>query len=286
MPASRSAQIAFLYTAGPTQNDNHERLPRYFTAAGWQVCIDAHNAVGMRRGEVFIGREPAQNFDLIWPLGFGPQVGFLDRCELLRHLPQDRLVTPVDAWLSLHGKSVFPEFSPPSVVSAQLPALLDALADFGGRAVLKPLAGSYGRDVVLVEAPEQLEAAVAVGTDRVWMLQAYIEAISAGEIRTLVCGEAVLGSYLRRPRDGFHANLARDAEALPTELTGAAAQRVAEIHQHLLAQGVGFAAIDTVDEYLMEVNVANPGGLATLEALYDRDLGPALCRAIDAHRSR
>ena len=286
MPASRSARIAFLYTAGPHQSDNHERLPGYFAAAGWQVYLDAHRAIGMRHGDVFIGDEPATDFDLIWPLGFGPHVGFLDRCELLRHLPPGRLVTPVDAWLSLHGKSIFPEYSPPSVISAQLPALLDALAAFGGRAVLKPLAGSYGREVILAETPEQLEAAVAASTDRVWVLQAFVEAISAGEIRTLVCGDQVLGSYLRRPRGGFHANLARDAEALPAELTGAAAQRVAEIHARLLDQGVGFAAIDLVDGYLMEVNIANPGGLETLEQLYGRDLGPVLCRAIDTHRLR
>jgi glutathione synthase/RimK-type ligase-like ATP-grasp enzyme len=47
-----------------------------------------------------------------------------------------------------------------------------------------------------------------------------------------------------------------------------------------MAEHIGFAAIDLVDDVLMEVNVANPGGLGTLNKLYDEDFGPALVRAV------
>ena len=41
-----------------------------------------------------------------------------------------------------------------------------------------------------------------------------------------------------------------------------------QVHAELSAAGVGFASIDTVAGYVMEVNVANPGGLATLAEVY------------------
>ena len=44
--------------------------------------------------------------------------------------------------------------------------------------------------------------------------------------------------------------------------------------------GAGFAAIDLVGERLMEVNVANPGGLGTLASIGAGDFGPAVVAAI------
>ncbi len=278
-----TGHIAFLTTPGPEQNDNHDRLPRYFAEAGWRVETFPHDALNLRSGEVFLNTSPANTFDLIWPVGFGPRAGFLDRAALLRHVPEGRLITPVDVWLSHHGKSVYPEYSAPGVVSASAAVLRDALeSTFAGNAVLKPLAGSFGRNVQRVTNAEQIHSAMAAAPGY-WMLQAFVEAIADGETRTLVCGASVLGSYLRLPQDGLHANLALAAEARETKLTGAAAQRVADIHADLRQLGVGFAAIDTVGETLMEVNIANPGGLATLELLYGKDLGPAVCRAMEAH---
>ena len=43
---------------------------------------------------------------------------------------------------------------------------------------------------------------------------------------------------------------------------------MSRVHHELISHRVGFAAIDTVGGYLMEVNLANPGGLQTLEDLY------------------
>ncbi|GIR63389.1 MAG: hypothetical protein CM15mP68_0550 [Pseudomonadota bacterium] len=55
---------------------------------------------------------------------------------------------------------------------------------------------------------------------------------------------------------------------------------VAELSQ----RQIGYAAIDTVGDYLMEVNLANPGGLATLTALYERDFATQVVRAICAQK--
>jgi glutathione synthase/RimK-type ligase-like ATP-grasp enzyme len=97
----------------------------------------------------------------------------------------------------------------------------------------------------------------------------------------LVVGGKIIGSYLRKPSDGLHANLAQMANAEKATLERPAAKLVATIQQDLIVNRIGFAAIDTVGKWLMEVNVANPGGLGTLNRLYDQDVGPEVVKAIE-----
>ena len=79
----------------------------------------------------------------------------------------------------------------------------------------------------------------------------------------------------------MRANLAQMANAEKTTLEGAAANLVATIQQDLIDNRIGFAAIDTVGQWLMEVNIANPGGLGTLNRLFDADVGPKVVQAVE-----
>jgi glutathione synthase len=79
----------------------------------------------------------------------------------------------------------------------------------------------------------------------------------------------------------LRANLAQFASAERTRLTAPQTALVAKIQQELVDKRIGFAAIDSVGEYLMEVNVANPGGLGTLNHLYQKDFGAAVVEAVE-----
>ena len=57
--------------ATKARNDNHERLPVAFRAAGWQVRVADHDHLEIRAGTLCLDESPLQSFDLIWPLGFG-----------------------------------------------------------------------------------------------------------------------------------------------------------------------------------------------------------------------
>jgi glutathione synthase/RimK-type ligase-like ATP-grasp enzyme len=50
----------------------------------------------------------------------------------------------------------------------------------------------------------------------------------------------------------------------------------------MLDQHIGFAAIDLVGDTLMEVNIANPGGLGTLQRLYEKDFDIDVIDAVAA----
>ncbi|MGD8830753.1 MAG: hypothetical protein PVF57_09125 [Pseudomonadales bacterium] len=257
------------------RNDNHLRLPAAFARAGWRVTRADHDTVEIRTGRLTLDGRDADAFALVWLLGFGQQGTFFDRMQLLRRLPAERFVNTPDALTWLHGKHHWLHLMPETHTSTH-PERLFAVVSSGGDWIVKPTAGSYGRDVTLFRAGEasmedltRLSRAVSGGY---LMVQRYLPEIQAGEKRTLVAGGRLIGSYLRVPTVEVRANLAAEGRAEPTCLTPSETDLVTSVARDLEALGVTFAAVDTVGRYLMEVNVANPGGLATMEALYGKDL--------------
>jgi len=273
-------RAVFLVTPTEFHNDNHERLPRVLRSAGWQVDIAAHDDVHFLDQRVFIGSNPEQRYHLIWPVGFGPRHGFLDRMQVLARASQARLITRADAYLTLHGKTAWLDYAAPTAVSSSAATLADYMRTHGGDWVLKPVAGSYGRSVVRVSKPAEIAERLTDTPGSLWMLQRFIPQIAAGETRTLICHDRIIGSYLRVPNDGLHANLATNATAAATTLSNADAELVGRVRDALKRHQVGFAAIDTVGGYVMEVNIANPGGLGTLAMLYGEPMETRFAEAL------
>jgi hypothetical protein len=276
-------RVAFLITPAEFHNDNHERLPGLFRDAGWTVDIASHEDACWQDRQVLVGSRPANDYDLVWPVGFGPRVGSIDRIQLLAQMDQSRLITAASAYLTLHGKTAWLEYAPDTMVAQRSARLIEYLQTYGGDWVLKPVAGSFGRHVHRVSSAAHIEQVMAVATDGYWMLQRYIPEITDGEIRTLICHGAIIGSYRRMPTNDLHANLAADASALPAVLSDADADLVHRVHATLMQRQVGFAAIDTVGGYLMEVNLANPGGLGTLSQFHGTLPEQRLLDAIHSH---
>lgn len=268
--------------AARTHNDNHERLPSAFRAGGWTVCVRAHESVALEDGSIVAGDAALKAFDRIWVLGLGRAETFLDRMQLLRRVPQERFVTRVDAFVYQHAKYAWSEFMPETHAGND-PDRLAAIAARGGEWVAKPTAGSFGRDVMRLAEGADIATVLRrlTGEDRqrYCLIQRFVPEIARGEKRTLIAGRRIVGTYLRMPGSDFRTNLSLDGQAAPAALDGAERQLVDRIHAELAREGIGFAAIDIAGPYLMEVNLANPGGLATLEAVYGRDFTPAVVAA-------
>lgn len=265
------------------RNDNHKRLPRGFERAGWAVTCADHDTVEITGNRLTIADRHPDDFALIWLLGFGQQVTFFDRLQLLEQLPPARFVTSPHALTYLHGKHRWLELMPETHTSTR-PERLHAVISSGGDWVVKPTAGSYGRDVTLFRAgtatPDAVERLWRASGSGYLMAQRFLPAIGDGETRTLIAGGRPIASYLRLPDDGLKANLAAGGRATTACPTAAERAVIESIARDLAVLGVGFAAVDTVGTRLMEVNVANPGGLETLERLSGRDYTDEVVRAI------
>ncbi|MBK87720.1 MAG: hypothetical protein CMQ44_02585 [Gammaproteobacteria bacterium] len=281
MPAS----VLFLisdHVSETASNDNHARLPTAFADCNWTVHIAAPERIMLNRDGPHVDGYAMRQADLIWPLGFGPRNGFLDRAHLLSQLPQEKMITPIAEQILAHGKAQWLEFCPPTYVSSDISHLQTVAKEQGGDWVLKPLAGSYGRDVHYVTSREQqlIGEIMQTRSGSYFALQRFVPAIIHGEIRTLVAGGKIIGSYRRQPLTGIRANLAAEGHATPVLDQDLDTDLINKVLADLQRRRIGYAAIDTVGGYLMEVNLANPGGLGTLCTIYQSDLGEQVVGAV------
>jgi len=243
----------------------------------------------MLETKVCAGTSPLDAFDLIWMLGLGEQQNFLDRCQILNNLPAEKLVNSPVGMLLLHSKHTLLPHAPITFSGNHPEELLAATKRHPdiSRWVIKPPAGSYGRGVKLAEGHDALakELRAATTTGRYCVVQAYVDEIAAGETRCLLVNGQIIGSYLRIPDKDFLANLSQGGRARKAELDSQQKSQVLEISNILSLSGVRFAAIDMAFPWLIEVNIANPGGLSTLaslESIEGPNAGQKMARALRA----
>lgn len=270
--------------AHQASNDNAQVLPSLFRAGGWRVSEAQHRAIHRSPAGLACNDEALAQFDLIWPVGFGPRRGFLDWVHLLDDLPARKLINPSSALVMKHGKAAWIEHSAETYMAAQPERLIAAMQENPGDWVLKPMAGSFGEGVIRLASSEteRLRQAMSQQPGAYFVLQRFLPEIAHGETRTLIVGGQIIGSYLRVPTNNFHANLAKEALTQRTELSAAQLSLVKTLTADMLDQHIGFAAIDLVGDTLMEVNIANPGGIGTLQRLYERDFGIDIIGAANA----
>lgn len=286
--------ILFLITADPNldasgvahqaSNDNAQVLPSLFRAGGWQVSEAEHRAVHRTPAGLVCNDQALAQFDLVWPIGFGPRQGFLDWLHLFAELAPRKMINPPSAFVMRHGKAAWIEHSADTYMAAQPERLVAAMQENPGDWVLKPMAGSFGEGVVRLASSEtdRLRQAMGQQPGAYFVLQRFLPEIAHGETRTLIVGGQIIGSYLRVPTNNFHANLAKEALTQRTELSAAQLSLVKTLTTDMFDQHIGFAAIDLVGDTLMEVNIANPGGIGTLQRLYERDFGIDIITAANA----
>ncbi len=284
--------ILFLVTtAGTPHNDNGRRLPAAFERLGWQVTIADHETLAMRSGAITIGhaRQSIDGFDLVWMVGLGERASFLDRMQLLSTVSPLKFVVRPQVLLQLHAKYALPTgpltAHHPETHASHDAAWLREIVQSGGTWIAKPAAGSFGRDVFRVDANDPnliviLESLTGHDGSRYCVLQRYAREIEDGEKRVLVAGGRLIASYLRLPRLDHRANIAADAQARVTTLSDEELLLARKCAQWLAGEGAGFAAVDMAYPWIVEFNVANPGGLATIERLTGHDHSAEIARAI------
>lgn len=191
------------------------------------------------------------------------------------------------AWLaSLPGAHV-----PPSVVTR---SKASARLFFQGEphgVIVKPARGSGGRGVerVLPHRTHELETAFDAAMehgDGYVVVQRYLPEAAAGEKRLVWLDGEVLGGYLRRRAAGeFRHNLKRGATAEPTDVTPTDRAIIQTVSGPLLQAGIRLAGLDLIGEWLIEVNVLNPGGAYHTDRLAGTDLADLiltrLCRPLE-----
>jgi|TARA_Y100000310_G_scaffold345590_1_gene466982 glutathione synthase len=220
---------------------------------------------------------PLDDMDLVWLLALGYRTTFLDKIQLLYNLSTKvRIVNSVDAIMYLKSKYLLSHndlFSyPESYASNDWEYLWEIISTEGGKWILKPPAGSFGRDVFVV-GPQQsntralLQNMTAHGTGQYCLMQRYVEEIAEGEKRVLFAGGQAVGQYKRRAGTDHRTNVIQGARTEACDLSDREIDLCREIGRYLVGMGAEFAGVDMVFPYVIEFNVINPGGLHTIQEL-------------------
>ena len=220
--------------------------------------------------------------DLLWVLSLGERHSFLDKYQLLYALSKkSRFINSLHALMHLKSKyylatqpNLFPQ--PETHASRNASDLKRIIRSKGGKWIIKPPAGSLGRDVFLVHPSDTnlgsiLEHMCGVHDSNYVMIQRYVKEIEEGEKRVILAGGRVIDQYKRLPIKDHRTNVSQGALTEHCELTREERAYCERLSMYLVKEGVHFSGIDLAWPWLIEINVVNPGGLDTIENITGRD---------------
>ena len=170
---------------------------------------------------------------------------------------------------------------PRTMISRDEERIRQFIEELGGRAVLKPLQGSGGSGVFLVnlrDEPNITQIVEAIARDGYVVAQEYLPAAKQGDVRLFVMNgsplevDGVYAAFRRRPGEtDIRSNMSAGGSAEAVKVTDEMLQLVEAVRPKLVSDGMFLVGLDIVGDKLMEVNVFSPGGLGSCGALYDVD---------------
>jgi glutathione synthase len=180
----------------------------------------------------------------------------------------------------------FPNCTPLTLVTRSMERMKAFLAEHD-RIVVKPLDGMGGRSIFVIQKGDNnanviFETLTDYG-QRFAMAQLYIPEIKLGDKRILLIdGEPVPYALARVPTgDDNRGNIVAGATTHGQELSAADQRICAEVGPVLREQGVLFAGIDVIGDYMTEVNVTSPTGIRELDRAFDLNIAALLFDAIE-----
>lgn len=293
----KDSSLAMLLEAGRRSADIH-----YFEQADLRLL--AGNAIGRSR-QLQVRDDNSSWFDL------GPEqelaLGELDIILMRKDPPFDMeyvyttyildraeqagavVVNRPQALRDMNEKAFtawFPDVTPLTLITRSMDEMKAFLAD-NDRIVVKPLDGMGGRSVFVVKKGDNNANVIfETLTDhglRFAMAQVYVPEISLGDKRILlVNGEAVPYALARIPSaDDNRGNLVMGAIGQGQELSDRDREICEQVGPVLREQGVLFAGIDVIGDYLTEINVTSPTGIRELDQRFDLNIAGLLFDAIE-----
>lgn len=145
----------------------------------------------------------------------------------------------------------------------------------GDKVILKPLVGSGGHGVIVLEKNAQSNINSILdfyihgsGDSNYIIIQEYIEGAEEGDIRVLMLNGKFIGAYNRKPPEGdIRANIQIGGTAHKYSMTDSQMAVCRKIGPRLAADGLFFVGVDMIGDKILEVNVLNPGGISNINRL-------------------
>jgi len=181
---------------------------------------------------------------------------------------------------------LFAQFMPPTLISAD-PAQIEAFRVEHKDIVIKPLYGNGGKGVFHLKPGDDnvhslLELMFASSREPV-VVQPFLPEVRTGDRRIVLIDGEVGGVFGRIPAaDEIRANMRVGGVPVKAELTPKQREICAAIGPTLKEHGFLLVGLDTIGDWLTEINVTSPTGLAAITNLYGIKLEEKIWDKIEA----
>ena len=186
----------------------------------------------------------------------------------------------------------FPErVRPRALISRDAEDIRKFVEAEGGRAVLKPLQGSGGKNVFVVKPDEvgNLNQMIeAVSRDGYVVAQEFVPAAKDGDTRLFLmngvplCVNGKYAAFRRIAAEGdTRSNLNAGATIAKAEVDDKMLALAETVRPQLVRDGMFLVGLDIVGDKLLELNVFSPGGLGSAASLEDTDFTGAVIDALE-----
>jgi glutathione synthase len=182
------------------------------------------------------------------------------------------------------------EIRPRSLVSRDKEQLKEFVSRLNG-AALKPLYGAMGRNVFLIQDPEDAnldQMVESVLSDGYVIAQEFVPEAEQGDIRLFMLDGEPLeqdGAYaaVRRIPEGqdLRANISADGKPKEAAIGEVELSIASAMRDQLKRDGMFFVGVDIVGDQVVEINAESPGGLQSVEYFTGIDFAPQVIEALE-----
>ena len=185
----------------------------------------------------------------------------------------------------------FPERIRPRSLVTRDPDAIRRFVGRVGRSVVKPLYGAKGRNVFMIEDEGDANLAQmteAVLQDGYAIVQEFVDGGEHGDARIFLLEGQILerdgklAAFRRVPNGNDpRANISAGGRSVPLEIGDVERGIVEAMSEKLVADGMYFVGIDVIGEKVVEINPESPGGMQSIERLYEIDVCPTVIEALE-----
>jgi glutathione synthase len=185
----------------------------------------------------------------------------------------------------------FPEKIRPRSLVTRDPEAIERFAGKVGHCVVKPLYGSKGRNVFMIGDGSDANLAQmteAVLQDGYAIVQEFVDGGEDGDARIFLLEGQILerdgkpAAFRRVPTGNDpRANISKGGHSIPLKIGDVQRGIIEAMSKKLVADGMYFVGIDVIGDKVVEINAESPGGIQSVERLYEIDVCPTVIEALE-----
>lgn len=181
------------------------------------------------------------------------------------------------------------EVRPRTIITRNPDEIKEFYKKEGEKIIVKPLHGSGGKDVFLIDNSTNINQIVeSINRYGHVIAQEYLPAAKDGDIRVILMNGKILevknkpaAMHRVNQKDDIRSNIHAGGKPIKAQLNDTIRKLCSIVAPKLKRDGMFMAGIDIVGDKIMELNLDSPGGIVSIETLEKEKFAAAIIESIE-----